>query len=502
MDKFLPYILAALFLLITLTINIIFVPYPFDNDLDEIGWLADNLTFSRLESFSNVNYPLGLPVLLRFLTPITGNLLKTALAIEAFACSILILVLYKLSLLICGSSRNAFFTAILASLLIMRSATSEFADGISTTCLFASIYTLISKNHWRFAYFIAGCLIGLAFVFRYHYLIFIIIIPLAALVLTDTILNRARFIIKFLSGFFVGASPVIIINILVRGNPFYTGISLYIIGQDIMQSVDWENYLETYALWPVWKLLLEQPLSVIKHILFLLRDLISMPIILASAILIPISLSVLNDDRKLRFMLFFLICTVGYLITTIIPMKITYRAMLPAEVFLALMIMPAIYFGPKEIEKWSKFARILCLFLSIIVISNMPANFRYFKYKIESMKYNKIIIEKLESAGMKTSSEVFSNEMNMYPLNDPKFITFYNYGGYLLLDSKYAKERPVPDARTLEDWRDFMLRKKLRFLVIKKTDKTSMFFDDNLLPGDWELVYWDGKFKILKLLVK
>ena len=90
---------------------------------------------------------------------------------------------------------------------------------------------------------------------------------------------------------------------------------------------------------------------------------------------------------------------------------------------------------------------------------------------------------------MQSSSEVFSNEWNIYNMADPQFITFYNYGGWIELDSLYARERPHPTARTVAEWQEFFAEHGIRFAILRETGKTRDLF--RRTPASWQQLYAD-----------
>ena len=493
-----PYLIAGIFLLTTLAINVVFVPYPTDNDLDEIGWLVQHLSISRLESLANANYPPGLPVLLRLLTPVTGDLLRTALVLQALACTAIVLIAYRMALGLLEDSRGAAWTAFLVAGLTLRLATSEFADGIAAALVLAGVCVLIVSDGDRRRDFLSGVLIGLAYLFRYHYLTFGILVPVASLVLSPAE-GRGRRVLAIAAGFAAGCSPILLVNLLAHGNPIYTGISTYIMGQHVMGTVDWENYLATYNIWPIGRLLAEEPWAVFHHLVGSAASLSTRPTVLSGILLIPISTGILQRTEARRILAFLAACAVAYLALAVLPTLATDRAMLPVDVLLAIVCVPAVYCGTMGLCKGRPGVHAVLVGAALLALSSLPTTAHHLRKKANGLAYNRILCDRLNAAGGWNSAEVFSNHWNLYPVDDPDFVTYYNYGGWLLLDPVYAAERPPPEAQTVSQWRDFMLDQALRFLVIRKTGKTAAFFSEGLDAAEWELVHVDRALAILRL---
>jgi hypothetical protein len=67
-----------------------------------------------------------------------------------------------------------------------------------------------------------------------------------------------------------------------------------------------------------------------------------------------------------------------------------------------------------------------------------------------AMKENQAVQRALSRHGFRSGAEVFCNDWDVYNLGHPYLEPFYDYGGYMLLDSEYAAQRPIP-----ADWRSF-----------------------------------------------
>jgi hypothetical protein len=89
---------------------------------------------------------------------------------------------------------------------------------------------------------------------------------------------------------------------------------------------------------------------------------------------------------------------------------------------------------------------------------------------------------------------VFTNEWNIYNMADPAFITFYNYGGWIELDSLYARERPHPTALTVAEWQEFFAKHGIRFAILKRDGKTQDIFHHP--PAAWKELFSDQNLTV------
>jgi hypothetical protein len=495
-----PFLAAAGFLLFVLICNATILCYPTDNDLDEIGWLAQHLTLDRPESLANANYPPGLPVLLRLLTPLIGSLLTAALVCSAAACTAIALLGYRLAMLVCADTRAALATLVLVCVVVFRSATSEFADATAAALLCAGLYVYLSRLESPRHHLMAGALIGLAYVFRYHYLVFALLVPVASIVLCGTTRQMLRRTAVFAGGFLLGALPLLALNTAAYGSPLHTGISPFLVGQHVTGTVDWYDYLATYDLWPLRRLLAEDPWSLVSHLAGNASAIFFRPTVFATVLLWPVLLLETHRDTQPGILAFLGLCIALYLLIVVCPTQVTDRALLPAKVLLCVLFVQGLARAATLIELKPG----PCLWLycagAVALAGGVPHSFVYVRDKLEAREYNWSIIKALRSAGMTSSAQVLCNDWDLYPLDDPAFVTYYNYGGWMLLDREYAAQRPRPLATTVDEWRDFMRHHNLRFFLFQVAPETRDFTAEPLAPTDWELVHQDDRYVIVKVL--
>jgi hypothetical protein len=261
-----------------------------------------------------------------------------------------------------------------------------------------------------------------------------------------------------LAGFAVAASPLLILNFKVYGTPLHSGLSAYLVGQNVTDSVDWNDYLATYALWPISRVLSERP-----------GDLVAMMLKNAGSFLHPFALFALGIaiaglafSREHRAgSLHLLVLVAGYVLFNILVTRYTNRAAHPA--FMLLSVLAA---GHAFSPRWPRS-------LVLLTVAGLAAGFAVHAYKQvqlvqarrEQMHENQAVMRVLRAHGLRSSSEVFCNDWNLYNLDDAFLEPFHDYGGYMLLDKEYAAQRPVPKAATQAEWRSFLQHHGIRFVI-------------------------------------
>lgn len=263
------------------------VRYPTDNDLDEVAWLARNLDFARPESFANLNYPLGFPVLLRVVTPLFGDFLVAVFTVQALAMTAVLASVFFLGKHLVRSFAAAVLAAAAAALFTATFATTEFADGPAAAFALAGFAYAFPRGRSARGALGLRAGIGAAFLFRFHYLA---VLPMA-LGIAAGLADRAwparlRTVALCAAGFALAAWPLLLVNTLVRGNPVDTGISTYA-GHFVMGGLDWNNFPATYARWPLGRVLAEHPDRLVAHMVRTARSLVHVRPVLVAGVLAP-----------------------------------------------------------------------------------------------------------------------------------------------------------------------------------------------------------------------
>ena len=425
------WIAAGLYLIALLWLDLGFIPYPADNDLQFIGWMAEHLRLSRPESLLGKNYPfpMGFPLLMRGLTPLFGSIVRAALFCQAVASTLGLLLVFAITRKLFASERAAGAAAFAAAAVNFPVAISEFADSLAALAVLFGLWVLLEDLRSPRRQFIAGLTIGAAYLIRFHYLTFLIIFPAALLVLRPGLKAFLSCTAALLAGFAVAVSPLIAGNLIVYRVPLHTGLSSYILGYNAVEAVDWNDFPATYALWPVSRVLAERPgaflWTMVKNL---------------GSFLHP-------------FALFTLAAAVAGLIRS--RQRIAGYLLALAGIAAGLAV-----HGYKQV---------------LLV-----------KARRADLQENQAVVRVLKENGFRESGEVFCNDWNIYNLDHPFLEPFYDYGGYMLLDSEYAAQRPLPRG----DFDAFARRQGIRFAILVRG-----------LPGPevtWRRIFSDARLDVYR----
>ena len=466
-------------------VNCFWSCYPNDNDLDEVGWLTAHLSLWRPESFANQGYPPGLPVVLRFVSPLVGSFLRAAFLWQAIAAAASVFFVFRITTRLCRlrvAGPLALLGAMLAGLPVF---TSEFADGTSTALFLGGLW-LLTRSVDRKGFFLFGLAAGLSYLFRTHYLILIALVPTALLGAGFGWRPSARGALAFLAGFAATAWPLWLVNILTYGTPVHAGVSQYNIALSVIPGAfDWENYPNTYDQWPVSRILRERPLDFFSNALSQALATLGLALSLGGAVFGAFATVLVRDRQRRRWLAFCALLALLYILVVIVPTRYTDRAYAPVAMLSCVLV----GCGCAELVSRAPWPRwgALGAVLTVLFLSYPAGLLDQLKARTGDARFNKQLVKELVAAGMQSSAEVFTNEWNIYNMTDPQFITFYNYGGWIELDSLYARERPHPTAHTVAQWQQFFTEHGIRFAILRQNGKTADVFRHT--PASWKELY-------------
>jgi MFS family permease len=204
----------------------------------------------------------------------------------------------------------------------------------------------------------------------------------------------------------------------------------------------------------------------------------------------------LGPERQRRRLLAVIgLLAVFYVSIVIVPTRYTDRAYAPVAMLASVLI----GCGLAELVHLSVAPRrAFALAALIALIVSWPLGlWKDLANRHDARERNTRIVELLVANGMRSSDEVFSNIWNVYNLADPQFVSFYNYGGWILLDSKYAAERPPPRAKSVKQWKAFLAEHGIRFVILRnRKDATDIF---RAPPPEWKQLFSDGNATVWAL---
>ena len=477
-------------------VNCYWACYPTDNDLDEVGWLAANLSLARPESLANQGYPPGLPVLLRALSPVVGSLLSAAFLWQAIASTASVFFAFRISKALSGRAGVGVLGALCASLATLRVGTTEFADGTSTALFLAGLWALTRREGDRRGFLLLGLAAGAAYLFRTHYLTLVAIVPAALVVAGFGWREVGRLAPAFLAGFAATAWPLWLMNCLAYGTPLHAGVSQYNIAFAMLPNAfDWEDYARTYDRWPLSRILEERPLEFLAHMGKMARKAFGGKLVVSAAGLGIFAMLLTPERQRRRLLAFIAGLAFFYIVVVLVPTRTTARAFAP----IAMLASVLVACGLAEVVSRADRPRRaqVCAALAVVFLSWPAGVWADLDSRHASRQRNEEIVDALVAHGMQSSGEVFTNIWNVYNLQDPLFVTFYNYGGWLQLDSKYARERPPPRASTLPEWQAFFAERGIRFVVLRQRSDTAALFQAP--PPAWKQLFADESLTVWAL---
>jgi hypothetical protein len=486
-------------------INCYWCNYPDDNDLDEVAWLSAHLSLSRPESFANQGYPPGLPVVLRLLTPLVGSFLRAAFLWQSIAATVSVFFVHQITVALTGRRSAGAIALVVAALAGLPVFTSEFADGTSTALFLGGLYALVyrqlqdpSATHSvdRKGFFWFGLAAGASYLFRTHYLMLLALVPACLIVAGLGWREIGRGVLAFAAGFAATAWPLWLMNLLAYGTPLNSGVSQYNIALAVVpHAFSWEDYPNTYNQWPLSRILHERPWDLVDNSIRQALNTLSLRVSLVGAALGCAAMVLVPERQRRRLLVFSGALALVYVFVIIVPTRYTDRAFAPVAMLCSVLVAC----GASELlaraprPRWAALFAVPALLFTAYPIGTWPA----LKHRAAERRQNERIVQLMVESGMRSSAEVFSNDWNFYNLADPNFDTFYNYGGWIELDSEYARERPHPNASTPEEWQQFFEEHGIRFAVLRPTGRAKSLAQHP--PGSWSRIYAGNRLSVYKL---
>ena len=327
--------------------------------------------------------------------------------------------------------------------------------------------------------------------------------PLALLFLRDTLRGRASAVLGFLAGFVVGALPLLALNIWVRGQPLHTGLTPYMIGWFATNTFDWDNFLATYDLWPLSRLVRERPADLLRLLYHHAQFLLMRPEVRTGVVLVPLALAWVLPRERRRAGVFLAVIMVLYLGAIMLPSTFSFRAIAPVTCLLCVLAFPAL----------ARLAEYLPGRVPVPPPRRRPrgvdgggdrravrghqqpaasAADQVHRADVEPdrARHDARPRSPRRRAGLLQLLEVL-------PARRPAFVTFHNYGGYMLLDPLYNATMPRPEAQSAAEWQAFFDRHDTEFVVARPTPAIRDFLDHRD-PALWPEIHRDDRGVVFK----
>ncbi|HVZ31764.1 MAG TPA: hypothetical protein VG963_05020, partial [Polyangiaceae bacterium] len=260
----------------------------------------------------------------------------------------------------------------------------------------------------------------------------------------------------------------------------------------IPHAFSWYDYPHTYNQWPISRILRERPRDLLNHAVKVARDTLGTKLSLAGAGVGIVAIVLTRESRQRRLIAFCLWLFVLYVLVIIVPTHYTDRAYAPVAMLASVLVSCGLAALCQRVPgRWALAAAAAAVGAGLL-LARPPEDFWHrLQARRGARHWNERVVHALEANGMRSSDEVFTNMWAFYPLDDPRFVTFYNYGGWIELDSVYARERPHPTATSVKEWQDFFRAHDIHFAVLQRRSETKSVF--NHTPPDWKRIFSDKK---------
>jgi hypothetical protein len=201
------------------------------------------------------------------------------------------------------------------------------------------------------------------------------------------------------------------------------------------------------------------------------------------------------ERQRRRLLVFSGALALLYVFVVIVPTRFTDRAFVPVAMLCSVLMSC----GTSELIARAQRRLWATLFAdpALLFVAYPPDMWSALEQRAQARRANWRIVQLMVANGMRSSAEVFTNIWNFYNLADPNFDSFYNYGGWIELDSKYAEERPHPNASTPDEWEQFFAEHDIHFAVLQPSGRARALAQHP--PAWWTQLYSDNSLSVYKL---
>jgi hypothetical protein len=431
--------------------------------------------------------------LLRLVTPLVGSLLTAAFLVQSIAATVTVFCVHRIASSLTGHQSAGYLAMFCAMLAGMPMFTSEFADGSATALFLVGLTLLLQREADRRGFFLFGLAAGLAYLFRTHYTMMIVFVPLALLIGGQHWRLVGRSALAFAAGFAATAWPLWLLNTLAYGTPLHAGVTQYNIAFSVVPgALDWENYPETYDDWPLARVLNERLNDLLKNMWRVGLHTFGAKLTLAGLGFGAVALTRASERWRRQLIAAVAVLCVLYVGAVIVPTRFTERSYLPVGMLCSVLVGA----GLSEVVRLAgrpRWASVLAV-VGILFLTFPDGLYESLRGRSFNARWNARIVRRMIAAGMRSSDEVFSNVWNFYNMSDPLFVSFYNYGGWIELDSLWARERPHPTAKTVPEWQAFFAEQGIRFVVLRNRKAVTVLFRKT--PPTWKQIFSDNALTV------
>ena len=437
--------------------GLVLLRFVYLSDFFQMIWLADAQRHGVASAWANGFLGFGFPALLNLVTPLTGDILTSGKIIQIASGVALLAMLPWAERLLFGSRSGALSAQVLLAIepVFVFAAAGETPDLLATALMFPGLVIGLeaAERDDRRAAGVAGVLLGLAYLVRYHSLLLV-----AAMVVTTLGMGRSRrAVAALLSGFLIAAAPQVIVSGIVQGAPFF---NLHIKSIALGYYGPTSDFVEHTRPWTLASIITTNPPAVAKqyaiHVLRYFVELGGLAFAFAGLWLVR-----RGEGRR------FLVLTAPLVLLVLgLSMKFfTDRAILLPLVVWYLVIGRVLASAWTERESWVQPVLVLAVAAGIVGASLVEGGRRAGRLRrLEAV--NTAVTRTLRERGLSDSREVFSTHLSYYLAGDPRGGAFHPHDTWLLYDEQYAREFPHSYFSDVASLTAFVEREGIRFLLL------------------------------------
>ena len=438
-------------------LGLVWLRFVYLSDFFQMIWLADAQRAGVASAWANGFLGLGYPALLNLVTGVTGNILTSGKLIQIASGVALLAMLPWAATRIFGDDRGWYLSQGLLAVepIFLFAAAGETPDLLATAFMLPGVVLAIDafeRDRHRAAG-LAGVLLGLAYLVRYHSLLLTAALAVVLIVAT----RRMRPALWLVGGFLVAALPQLVTSSIVQGAPLF---NLHIKSAALGYYGPTADFVRHTEPWTLWTIITTSPVAVARqyllHVDRYFAELGGTAFVVAALLLARH-----GEGRKVA-----LVAIPLALLTLALAMKFfTDRAILLPLVAWYLVVGRALGHAVSAGWRRPQAALVAVLVLALAGSAMLEGGRR--GGRIRKLKLvNDEVTRTLRGHGVVDSREVFATHLSYYLADDPKGGAFHPHDTWLLYDQHYARQFPHSYFSDVSSLTAFVEREGIRFLLL------------------------------------
>lgn len=452
----LPLIAGALYA----AIGLVWVRWVYLSDFFQMIWLAEAQRAGVATAWANGFLGFGYPALLNLVTGITGDVLTSGKLIQILS-GVAILALIPWTLRTCiGDARGAWLAQGLVAIdpIFLTAAAGETPDLLATAFMLPALVMTVKATNASPAAgprtaLLAGVLLGLAYLVRYHALL----LGGLAIVLLLAATRRAAVAGACAGGFLLAAAPQLVASWWVQGQPLYNlHIKSIVIGYYGTTS----DFVQHTKDWTLWRILTTSPGDVARqYALHVARHFTAV-----GGSLVLLAGIVLTRRQEGRGFVVLAAPMAGLLL--LLSAKFyTDRAVLLPLVVAYLVLARALAWALAERRSKVGQGAAALLVVGLVLMAALEDGRRLSRFR-RLAATNAEISSILREHGVRDSRTVFTTHLSYHLADDPAGGAFHPHDTWLLYDPNYARAFPHSYFTDVASLTAFVEREGIGFLLL------------------------------------